>query len=181
MSDTAKPEPVALHHGGNGAFQLAAITAGTHAMTSRRSDMLTVAATALVLVLAILFGLDALGSRAPEEVPVCLGMLLGLVLLWLSYHPVARLVRRRWLKIYERHVADAGPTEIVLDARGCRTRSDLHTMSVPWSLVRQVIDVPGGLVVRTGIFLVPLADAALPASVDRGELKARIAAWRGEA
>ena len=110
-----------------------------------------------------------------------LGMLLGLALLWPSCRSVVWLGRRRLLALHERHFEDAGPLEIVLDAQGCRTRPGLGHLAVPWPLVQQVLDVPRGLVIRTGILLVPLADAALPAGVDRGELKARIAAWRGEA
>ena len=66
MSGAAEPEAVALHHGGNGAFQLAAIEAGTRAMTSRRSDMLLVTGPIFVMVLVVLFGPDAPGPRAPE-------------------------------------------------------------------------------------------------------------------
>ena len=175
------PETVVVTDPGSAAFQLGAITAATRAMISRRTDALIACALIFVVVLSLLFGLNALSPRAPDGDHVILGMLLGVTLLWLSYRPVAWLGRRRFLTVCERHLADGGRVEIVLDAEGCRTRSDIGGFAVPWNLVGEVLDVPHGLVVRAGLFVVPLADSALPPGTDRDDLKARIAAWRGAA
>lgn len=76
------------------------------------------------------------------------------------------------------HWDRAGETRVVLGAGGLRVEDAVSRRDYDWAAIDAVRAVRGGTVLRSGISMLALPDAALPADLTPRELRDRIARWR---
>lgn len=157
-----------------------AIEAGGQRVATRRTDSLLYATVLLTITgAAVVAGLNERLLFLADK-PLLFGafpVALGAILIGM----MRALHVRRCRAAHERFAARDRDLRIEVGPEGFRARTRLREAALSWLAVDEVFDLPRGLAVRAGLFILPIPDALLPPGLDREALKARVAAWREDA
>lgn len=130
-------------------------------------------------VIWALIGVLALAIVAAGQSPYLMAAgLLGASVLIAVFTYLQRTRMSRFWDIVGRHWDRAGETEAGFGAAGVSLVDAVSRRDLEWSAIDAIIGVRGGTVMRSGIAMVVIPDAALPQGLGAKAFRARLQDWR---
>ena len=87
---------------------------------------------------------------------------------------------RQFYRIVGAHWDHTGEISVRFDAQGVELRDDVSERRYSWAAINAVQKAKGATVLRTGMSMIAIPDAALTEGLDPGAFRARLNEWRGE-
>lgn len=126
----------------------------------------------LFLMLVVLLG--ALGIEPRYVAAAVIGTLVFL----LGFVVLQRLRMRQFVRVIGEHWALAGETEGRFGAAGVRLVNSVARIELGWDGVDAVAGVRGATVLRSGVSMIAIPDAALPAGLAPRAFRNRLEGWK---
>ena len=127
------------------------------------------------VTIGVFAGVIAVFGLTPYYV---LAGLLGAAVLVAVFVYLQRTRMAQFWNVVGRHWDRAGETHAVFGPGGVTLSDAVSRRDLAWSAVDAVAPVRGATVLRSGISMIAIPDAALPAGLDAQAFRARLAAWR---
>ena len=119
----------------------------------------------------------AIGQAGLSPAFVIAGIL-GAGVMVAAFAYLQRTRMRQFYRIVGAHWDRTGEISVRLDARGIEMRDDVSERRYAWAAIDAVHKAKGATVLRTGMSMIAIPDAALPEGLSASAFRARLKGWR---
>ncbi|MBT8389655.1 MAG: hypothetical protein KJP13_08410, partial [Altererythrobacter sp.] len=85
---------------------------------------------------------------------------------------------RQFYRIVGAHWDQTGEISLRIDAQGVDMRDDVSMQRYAWAAIDAVQKAKGATVLRTGMSMIAIPDAAIPEGMSASDFRARLNGWR---
>ena len=132
-----------------------------------------------VVWLGLLVLAGAIGQYGLSPVLVVAGIL-GAGVMVAAFAYLQRTRMRQFYRIVGAHWDHTGEISARFDADGVELRDQVSDRRYAWAAIDAVQKAKGATVLRTGMSMIAIPDAAMPEGLDPGAFRARLNGWRVE-
>ncbi|WP_282609080.1 hypothetical protein [Pelagibius sp. Alg239-R121] len=131
---------------------------------------------ALVFLMIWVLRLDAL--QEVETTSLIGAFSAGVLVMMIVRVCVIWMTHKRMYSALEQGQKLQGPISVQLGPEGCRFESPLINSHVNWQAVEEILDLKTGTGLRSGLFVYPLPNEALPDGMSPENFREKLEAWR---
>ena len=130
-----------------------------------------------VVWLGLLVLAGAIGQFGLSPVLVIAGIL-GAGVMVAAFAYLQRTRMRQFYRIVGAHWDNTGEIAVRFDAQGVEMRDDVSERRYAWAAIDAVQKAKGATVLRTGMSMIAIPDAAMPQGLSTSDFRARLNGWR---